>query len=103
METPDASKPDGLRTARLVLRRWRNDDRAPFAALNQDDRVMEHFASPLTREQSDDFVDRIEAHFDEHGWGLWAVEIVDGGAFIGFVGLWPANFPAPFTPATEVG
>ncbi|MEY2424701.1 MAG: hypothetical protein QOI61_273 [Actinomycetota bacterium] len=93
----------GLATDRLILRRWREADREPFAALNADPVVMEHFAAPLSREQSDDFVDRIEAHFDEHGWGLWAVEVAATGDFTGYVGLWPATFPAPFTPAVEVG
>jgi RimJ/RimL family protein N-acetyltransferase len=71
-----------LRTERLLLRRWREEDRAPFAALNADPVVMEHFPALLTREQSDALVDRIEAHFDEHGYGLWALEA--DGAFVGF-------------------
>jgi ribosomal-protein-alanine N-acetyltransferase len=92
---------DGIRTERLLLRRWRPEDRAPFAALNADPVVMEHFPAPLTREESDAFVDRIEAHFDRHGYGLWAVE--DGTGFVGFTGLMWASFEAPFTPALEVG
>ena len=90
-----------LRTARLLLRRWRDEDRAPFAAVNAAPVVMEHFPSTLTREQSDAFVDRIEAHFDEHGYGLWAVEA--DGAFVGFTGLVWQTYEASFTPALEVG
>ena len=90
-----------LRTARLLLRRWRGDDRAPFAAMNADPVVMEHFPAPLTREHSDALVDRIEAHFDEHGYGLWAVEV--DGTFIGFTGLLWQTYEASFTPALEVG
>lgn len=96
-------QPTYLETARLVLRRWRDSDRPAFAALNADPVVMEHFVAPLTREESDAFVDRIEGHFEQHGWGLWAVEVEGGPAFIGYVGLWPAKFAAPFTPAVEVG
>jgi ribosomal-protein-alanine N-acetyltransferase len=81
-----------LTTPRLILRRWRDEDRAPFAALNADPKVMEHFVAPLNREQSDDMVDRIEAHFDAHGWGLWAVEVKETLAFIGFTGLWTPNW-----------
>ncbi len=92
-----------LRTDRLVLRRWRDRDRAPFAALNTDPVVMEHFPGPLNRTKSDDFVDRIEAGFEERGYGLWAVEVSDVASFIGFIGLNPATFDAPFTPALEVG
>ena len=91
-----------LRTERLVLRRWQERDRAPFAAMNADPAVMEFFPALLTRAESDAFVDRIEAAFDERGWGLWAVEIPDG-RFAGYVGLWPAVFEADFTPAVEIG
>lgn len=94
---------DHLETERLRLRRWRDDDRAPFAALNADPEVMEHFVTALTREESDGFVDRIEAQFDEHGYGLWAVEVKANGTFIGFTGLAVQTFPAHFTPAVEVG
>ncbi len=92
-----------LRTPRLILRRWRDTDRDPFAALNADRAVMEHFPAPLRREESDDLVDRIESGFDARGWGLWAVEVPGTAPFIGFVGLNPATFDAPFTPAVEVG
>jgi RimJ/RimL family protein N-acetyltransferase len=92
-----------LRTSRLVLRRWRDTDRASFAALNADPVVMEHFPATLRREESDDLADRIAAGLDERGWGLWAVEIPGTVAFAGFIGLNPATFAAPFTPAVEVG
>lgn len=90
-------------TPRLLLRRWRREDREPFAALNADPEVMRHFRSPLDRAASDAFVDRIEASFDELGYGLWAVEVAADGRFIGFTGLARQTFPAPFTPCVEVG
>ena len=92
-----------LRTDRLLLRGWRPGDRAPFAALNADPVAMEHFPSTMTREASDAFADRIQAGIEERGWGLWAVEVPGEADFIGFVGLNEATFPAPFTPAVEVG
>ena len=92
-----------LRTPRLLLRRWRDTDRPLFAALNADPLVMEHFPAPLGPNESDDLVDRIEAGFEERGWGLWAVEVPGATPFAGFVGLNPATFDAPFTPAVEVG
>ena len=88
-----------LRTERLLLRRWRDADRDAFAAMNADPAVMEHFPAPLDRGQSDDFMDRVEATFEADGYGLWAVEIPGRAAFAGFIGLWPALFAAPFTPA----
>ena len=97
------SLPRELRTERLVLRHWRPSDRAPFAALNADPRVMEYFLGVLTREASDALAARIEAHFAAHGFGLWAVEIPGVTAFAGFVGLSHARFEAPFTPCVEIG
>ena len=84
-----------IRTERLLLRRWTDADRAPFAAMNADPAVVEHLQGPLSRERSDDFVDRIEVHWDEHGWGLWAVEVPGVASFIGYVGLWPADYVEP--------
>jgi RimJ/RimL family protein N-acetyltransferase len=92
-----------LETERLRLRRWRAEDREPYAVLNADPIVMEHFVAPLSRAESDDHVDRIEAAFAEHGWGLWAAERRDTGEFIGFIGLGIPRFEAPFLPGIEVG
>lgn len=92
-----------LPTDRLLLRAWRASDREPFAAMNADPVVMEHFVAPLTRADSDALVDRIEAHFAEQGWGLWAVEVPGEADFIGFIGLAAPRFEAPFTPCVEVG
>jgi hypothetical protein len=75
-----------IETARLRLRLWRNEDLAPFAALNADPAVMEHFPKTLDRAESDAMVGRIDEHFAQHGFGFWAVEIKDG-PFIGMVGL----------------
>jgi RimJ/RimL family protein N-acetyltransferase len=92
-----------IRTARLLLRRWRETDREPFAALNADPVVMEHYPRTFDRAASDAAVARIEAHLDEHGFGLWAVEVRGGAPFVGFVGLMTPSFEAHFTPAVEVG
>ena len=90
-------------TNRLLLRRWRPADREPFAELNADPEVMRYFERPLDRAASDAMIDRIEARFDELGYGLWAVEVQATGQFIGFTGLSRQTFEAPFTPAVEVG
>jgi len=85
------------------MRSWREDDLAPFAALNADPVVMEHFPSTLTRQESDALVVRITAQLDDLGYGLWALEVRDSGEFVGFTGLALQTFPAHFTPAVEVG
>lgn len=92
-----------LETSRLVLRRWSDRDLVPFAALNADPDVMEHMVSTLTEDETAAMIDRIDAHFEEHGFGLWAVELVLTGEFVGFAGLSIPRFESHFTPAVEVG
>lgn len=92
-----------LVTERLVLRAWRDADLAPFAALNADPRVMEHFPSTSSRAESGAIAERIRRHFASHGFGLWAIEVPGVADFIGFVGLVHVAFAAPFTPAVEIG
>ena len=95
--------PRELRTERLCLRWWVEDDRAPFARLNADARVVEFLPGPLSRQESDARAQRIEAHFLEQGFGLWAVEIPGVTRFAGFIGLSIPRFEAPFTPCVEIG
>ena len=92
-----------LRTERLVLRPWRPSDVAPFAALNADPVVMEHFPACLTHAETEALVARIDAHFARHGFGLWAVEVPGVTGFAGYVGLAVPRFEAHFTPCVEVG
>jgi RimJ/RimL family protein N-acetyltransferase len=92
----------GLRTERLLLRRWRESDREPFARMNADPEVMRYFVRPLTREESDAFVDRAERQFDELGYGLWAVEVREAAPFIGYTGLLRHGYPS-VKPAVEIG
>jgi RimJ/RimL family protein N-acetyltransferase len=64
---------------------------------------MEHFPALLSREESDDLVDRIEDHFGQHGFGLWATELSGSDQFIGYIGLAIPRFHAVFTPCVEIG
>ncbi|HYI74158.1 MAG TPA: GNAT family N-acetyltransferase [Gaiellaceae bacterium] len=92
-----------LRTPRLLLRQWRDDDLEPFAALNADPEVMRHFPTTLTRGESDALASGQRALIAERGWGLWAVEALAEAPFIGFVGLAESRFAARFTPVLEIG
>lgn len=92
-----------LCTSRLRLRRWQAADREPFAAMNAHPVVMEYFPGRLTREQSDDLIEKIETGFEANGFGLWALEVQATGEFVGFTGLARPSFDAHFTPAVEVG
>jgi len=94
---------DTVKTDRLLMRRWRDADRAPFAALNSDPETMRFFPSTLDRAQSDAFADRIESLFEAQGYGLWALEVVETGQFIGFTGLNPMPEGVPGAGGVEVG
>ena len=92
-----------LSTERLLLRPWLASDREPFALLNARPTVMEHLPAALSRAESDAMIVRMEAHFDRHGFGAWAVEIPKVTPFAGFLGLTVPRFEAHFIPCVEIG
>jgi RimJ/RimL family protein N-acetyltransferase len=96
-------KPAALHTKRLLLRRWTEADRVPFASINADPEVMRYRFAPLSRQESDDLIDEIETCFDKNGFGLWAVERRQDGRLLGFAGLAVSDFDAPFCPAIDIG
>jgi len=92
-----------LRTPRLLLRPWRDQDFAAFAELAADPAVMEYLRPLPDRGISNEaWVARARAHWQEHGFGQWVVELPDEASFIGVVGLNAIAFAAHFTPAVEI-
>lgn len=94
-----------IETRRLILRRWEARDRAAFAALNGDERVMRHFPKRLTRAESDALLARLEDRWVADGIAFGAVERRIDGALVGMIGLARVHFPLPDTPpgAIEIG
>jgi RimJ/RimL family protein N-acetyltransferase len=92
-----------ITTERLLMRRWREADREPFAALNADPDVRRYFPSTLSREVSDADVDAYEELWEQNGVGLWALERLDTAGFIGFAGLHPMPADGPGEAYYEVG
>ena len=88
-----------IETARLVLRPWRDTDRAPFWDMARDAEVMRYLPAQ-TREESRAGIDRMMATQAEHGHCFWALERKADGRFIGFCGLMPPRLPLT---ETEVG
>ncbi len=110
MDPYELTEPGTLRTARLLLRGWRDSDREPFAQMNRDPEVMRYFPGLMEPDASDAFVDRLQDLHRQVGYTLWAVEVLDSerGAtsFAGFVGLQRPTFDVPFEhkdPVVEVG
>jgi ribosomal-protein-alanine N-acetyltransferase len=64
---------------------------------------MEHFERTLTREESAQLIARIERGFEQHGYGLWALELPGEMPLAGFVGMIPVEADLPCAPAVEIG
>lgn len=92
-----------LTTERLGLRRWAPPDTAPFAEMNADKEVMRFFPAPLSLNETKNFIERIEKHFDKHGFGLYAVDVLSNKEFIGMIGFQNFDFKTNFSPGTEIG
>ena len=89
-------------TQRLVLRSWKESDIPPLARMNSDDKVMEYFLKKLSHEETIDLYNQIQQELIASGFGAYAVEEKDTGAFIGFVGLHNVTFEVDFAPAIEI-
>lgn len=90
-----------LTTARLRLRAWREDDLEPLARLNADPLAMRHMGrGPLDLDETRGQLERFHAHWEEHGFGLWAIEDRETGAFLGRTGV---SYHAVWPEDPEVG
>ncbi|WP_347455743.1 GNAT family N-acetyltransferase [Acinetobacter thermotolerans] len=92
-----------ISTPRLILRQWQESDTAPFIQMCADEDVMRYFPALLTPEQSLQFIEKVTRQIDQHGWGLWAVELKETKEFIGFIGLQPQPKLFEFSPCIEIG
>ena len=95
-----------LETDRIILREWEDKDRTHFARMNGDPIIMQYLPRSLDEKASNHLIDKFQAHFKKHGYGLYAMERKEDGAFMGFTGLntvdFKAHFTAPKDPATEI-
>ncbi|MEV7024733.1 GNAT family N-acetyltransferase [Kitasatospora sp. NPDC093558] len=94
-----------IETPRLILRRWREEDVAPMAAINGDPEVMRWIADgkPLEEADSHRFSAMVEQRWEDEGFGLFAVEVRETGELAGFTGLAVPRFLPEVLPAVEVG
>ncbi|MFJ8636360.1 GNAT family N-acetyltransferase [Streptomyces sp. NPDC093568] len=94
-----------LETPRLILRRWREEDVAPMAAVHSDPEVMRWIrdGSVLDEQQTRGRVQAWESEWESQGFGLFAVEIRSTGELAGFTGLSVPNYLPEVLPAVEVG
>ena len=92
-----------IESARLYLRQWKEEDKEVFFELNSDPKVMKYFLKPLSKDESDVFVEKTKSQIDRKGWGFFAVETKAASEFIGFIGLADTSFESAFTPCMEIG
>lgn len=91
-----------IQTRRLRLRSWLERDRDAFAAMHADPDVMIDAPDVLSRDESDTKFDRYVAGFEQHGFGRWCVETLDG-LFVGYTGVMRARGGHPLGPPDEIG
>ena len=96
-------RPLVIKTPRLILRPWRDEDYLPYAALNADPEVRRYWPTTLSREESDAQAAAFQKHIEAHGFGFWAAEAPGVARFIGFIGLLHVGSDLPFGPAVEAG
>jgi RimJ/RimL family protein N-acetyltransferase len=94
-----------IRTPRLLLRRWQEDDLAPMAEINADPEVMRYIGdgSPRDLEQTAESIERWEEEWEDEGFGLFAVELLGSGELAGMTGLSVPRFLPEVLPAVEIG
>jgi RimJ/RimL family protein N-acetyltransferase len=92
-----------FRSPRLGFRRWRPEDVPLMAAVNSDPEVMRFFPSVVPEEKTRAFIERMEQHFGEKGFCYYAVDRLEDGGFIGFIGLLTQDYRAHFTPCVDIG
>ncbi|WP_326524318.1 GNAT family N-acetyltransferase [Sphingomonas sp.] len=92
-----------IETQRLILRRWRQEDIAPFHAMGQDTEVMRFIGPPMSLADCEAAKARMDAFADTTGSCFWAVERRSDGAFLGFCGIKPGPDGTPIAGAAEIG
>jgi len=92
-----------IETERLILRAFRDEDRAPMAAINADPRVNEWLGGPISAAQTDASIERVNAHIAQHGYGFFAAERKADGKLIGMIGLQLVRDELPPAPGVELG
>lgn len=93
-----------IETERLILREWRDADRAPFHAMSSDPRVMATLGPLMSRAESDALIDRVQAHQMEHGHTVWAMERKTDASLLGWCGVVVVAIDGlPITGLPEIG
>ncbi len=88
---------------RLGFRNWTKNDLKVLSEMNSDPEVMEHFPSTLHEKESKNLLKRLIKHYDEKGYTYFAVEILETGEWVGFIGLAYQTYKTKFSPGVDIG
>lgn len=92
-----------FKSERLGFRNWDNEDLLEVTNMNADLDVMEHFPKPLTENESEKLIGRLQKHYERYGFTYFATEVLETKELIGFIGLVWQNYQSEFTPAVDIG
>lgn len=92
-----------FKSKRLGFRNWIENDKPKMALINADPKVMEFFPCTLNKEQTEQFIDRMQSQFYKNGFCYFALDKLENNEFIGFIGISEQNFEADFTPCVDIG
>ena len=92
-----------FKSNRLGFRNWTKEDLSTFAEINADEQVMEYFPKSLTQQETEDFINRLQNHYEKHGYNYFAAEVLESADLIGFIGLAYQDYETEFNPATDIG
>ncbi len=92
-----------FKSERLGFRNWLDSDIPAMIELNANPNVMEFFPSIPSPDKTKSFIKKMQNQFREKGFCYFAVDKLEDGAFIGFIGLSEQTYEADFTPCIDIG
>lgn len=92
-----------FQSSRLGFRTWDSSDLDELARMNADTEVMRYFPATQSREQSREFIHKMQQHQAVHGFCYFAVVELESDDFVGFIGACHQVYDAPFTPCVDIG
>ena len=89
-----------ITTERLLLRTWRDDDAEPLARMHESPEMMRFLGGPMTRTQTDEMLARIRKHWNDRGFGVFALE--HESTLAGMCGILVPRWESRFQPCVEI-
>lgn len=88
---------------RLGFRNWVATDEQKMVEINMDPKVMEFFPKIPSKQETKEFIMRMQKQFAEKGFCYFAVDKLIDNSYIGFIGLSEQNYKSDFTPCIDIG